>query len=87
MCLAVPGLVESIFESNGLRMAKVNFGGIRKSACLQLTPDASVGEYVLVHVGFAMSVINEDEAQRTLRMLRFDNELGELEPNSFEQEP
>ena len=79
MCLAIPGQVEQLFESNGLRMAKVNFGGIRKSACLQYTPDVEVGGYVLVHVGFAISVIDDAEARRTLDMLQLNNELVELQ--------
>ncbi len=78
MCLAIPGLVESTFESNGLKMAKVNFGGIRKNTCLQYTSDAVVGNYVLVHVGFAISIINEEEAARTLNALRVDHDFSAL---------
>lgn len=69
MCLAIPGLVEQIFHSSGLTMAKVNFGGIKKTTCLEYTPQAQVGNYVLVHVGFAISVIDEEEADRTLKLL------------------
>ncbi len=81
MCLAIPGLVESVFDSNGLKMARVNFGGIRKNTCLQYTPEACAGSYVLVHVGFAISVIDEQEASRTLKALQLDysSELAEFE--------
>ncbi len=78
MCLAIPGQIEQIFENQGLKMARVNFGGIRKSACLQYAPDATVGSYVLVHVGFAISVIDEDEARKTGQMLELNGELKEL---------
>ena len=79
MCLAIPGLLEEVFEESGLKMGKVNFGGIRKSTCLQYTPDAEPGAYVLVHVGFAISVIDEDEAKRTLAFLEESAEdLSEL---------
>lgn len=78
MCLAIPGKVEEIFEDAGLRMAKINFGGIKKSACLQYTPEAKEGNYVLVHVGFAISVINEEEAARTIKLLEETNEMKEL---------
>lgn len=78
MCLAIPGQVEEIFKHDGLRMAKVSFGGIRKSVCLEYTPEVSPGNYVLVHVGFAISVINEEEARRTYQLLESNNELSEL---------
>lgn len=82
MCLAVPGEVEEIFEADGLKMAKINFGGIRRSVCLEYTPDASPGEYVLVHVGFAISVIDKQEAERTFELLRLSDELKESIPKS-----
>ncbi|MCU0411853.1 MAG: HypC/HybG/HupF family hydrogenase formation chaperone [Bacteroidetes bacterium] len=58
-------------------MAKVSFGGVRKDICLELVPDAVVGEYVIVHVGFALNKLDEAEALETIRML---NEMGEAEP-------
>ncbi len=79
MCLAIPGLVEELFDQDGLSHARVNFGGIRKTVCLEYTPGVKPGDYVLVHVGFAISVIDELEAQRTLEILRANNELAELE--------
>ena len=76
MCLAIPGRVIEVFEAHGLRMGRVDFGGTIKKACLEQLPEASVGEYVLVHVGFALSVVDPAEAERTYRLLE---ELGFLE--------
>jgi hydrogenase expression/formation protein HypC len=70
MCLAIPGQIEQLYEQDGLKMAKVNFGGIRRAACLQYTPDAQEGEYVLVHVGFAISTINAEQAEATYKFLQ-----------------
>jgi len=66
MCLAVPGRVLSITEVDGTLMAEVDFGGVRKDVCLQYIPDATVGEYVVVHVGFAIQRLDEKSAQETL---------------------
>lgn len=80
MCLAVPGKITSISGSDPLiRTGKVNFGGIQKEVNLAYTPEAKIGDYVLVHVGFAISTINEVEAQRVFEYLQQMNELGELE--------
>ena len=76
MCLAVPGQVESIHEENGTRMGRVNFGGVVKEVCLAYLPDIAVGDYTIVHVGFAISRIDEISAQETLRTFA---ELGLLE--------
>ena len=75
MCLAVPGRVVATFEENGLRMARVSFGGIERAVCIETLPDVAVGEHVLVHVGFALSRVDEAEARRLLDYL---DELGEL---------
>lgn len=66
MCLAVPGRVVEVFDTDAseLRRGKIDFGGIRKEVCLAYTPDAAVGDYVLVHVGFALTVVDEAEANR-----------------------
>src|SRR3954451_1100686 len=66
MCLAVPGRVLSIAEVDGTVMAEVDFGGVRKEVCLQYIPDVTVGEYVVVHVGFAIQRLDERSAQETL---------------------
>jgi hydrogenase expression/formation protein HypC len=76
MCLAIPGRVVEIHEMDGMKMAKVNFGGMIKSVCLAYTPDAVPGDYVLVHVGFALSRVNQEEAERTFKLLE---ELGQLD--------
>ena len=76
MCLAVPGQVESIHEEHGTRMGRVNFGGVVKEICLAYLPDIAVGDYTIVHVGFAISRIDEASAQQTLRTFA---EIGLLE--------
>jgi hydrogenase expression/formation protein HypC len=81
MCLAVPGKIVSILieEHLGLRRGKADFGGIRKEICLDYTPDAQVGDYVMVHVGFALSIVNEEEAQRVFDALREFDLLEDLQ--------
>lgn len=78
MCLAIPGKIKSIeSQYNGLvRMAKVSFGGIIKEASLEMVPHAQIDDYVLVHVGVAISVVDEEEAKKTFRYLE---EMGEVE--------
>lgn len=82
MCLAIPGKVIEIvrFDGHGIRMAKANFGGVVKQVCLEYTPEVEVGDYVLVHVGFALSKVDEAEAERTYRLLEEMDQLAELEP-------
>lgn len=81
MCLAVPGKITSIYSAYGgmVKMAKVSFGGIIKEASLEMLPTAKEGDYVLVHVGVALSIVNEVEAQKTFRYLEEIGELKELE--------
>jgi hydrogenase expression/formation protein HypC len=79
MCLAIPGRVIERLEVDGLRMARVSFGGMMKQICVEYTPDAVPGDYVLVHVGFALSKVDEREAERTFKLLEELNQLGELE--------
>jgi len=82
MCLAIPGLVLSISGHEQLmRMGQVKFGGITKEVSLAYVPEAKVGDYVIVHVGFAISILNEAEANRVFEYLREMDELQELEPN------
>jgi hydrogenase expression/formation protein HypC len=80
MCLGVPGKITEIYESGGLRMGKIDFGGITREACLEYLPETQVGDYVVVHVGFAISALSEEEAQATLDTLReisnIEQELG-----------
>jgi len=79
MCLAIPGKVIESFEQRGLRMAKVQFGGITREACLEYVPETQVGDYVLVHVGFAISRVDEEEARRTYELLESMDQLTELD--------
>jgi hydrogenase expression/formation protein HypC len=81
MCLAVPGKVVETLQADGMKMAKVSFGGMIKQICVEYTPEAIPGDYVLVHVGFALSRIDAEEAERTLKLLE---ELGQL--TEFEAE-
>jgi len=79
MCLAIPGKIESISGNDPLtRMGKINFGGILKEASLAYVPEAKVGDYVIVHVGFALSRLDEDEAQKVFEFLKEMEELSEL---------
>ncbi len=74
MCIGIPGKVIEVYQQDGLPMGKVEFGGILKEICLAYTPEARVGQYVLVHVGFAISRIDEAEAEQTFSCLQ---EIGE----------
>lgn len=69
MCLALPGKILSIREMSDLLMGEVDFSGVKRTVCLAYTPEAQEGDYVIVHVGFAISILNETEAQRTLDLL------------------
>lgn len=69
MCLGIPGKIVEIYEQNSLRMGKVDFGGVIKEACLAYVPEAQIGDYTIIHVGFALNVIDEVEAQKTLQLL------------------
>lgn len=84
MCLGVPGKVIEIYDSGGMKMGKVDFGGVVRETCLAYVPEIELGDYTLIHVGFAISQISEEEAQETLKLLRelgeFEAELG-LEPD------
>ncbi|GGD70608.1 hydrogenase assembly protein HypC [Emticicia aquatilis] len=84
MCLAIPGKIKSIeYQYDGLvRMAKVVFGGITKEASLEMVPDAKEGDYVLVHVGVAISIVDEEEAQKTFKYLEEIGEIDELVQHS-----
>jgi hydrogenase expression/formation protein HypC len=76
MCLAIPGKVEEITSEGGLRVGRVNFGGIVKRVCLDYVPEVEVGDYTIVHVGFALSKIDEETARQTLADFR---EMGVLD--------
>ena len=80
MCLGVPGKIVEVTEKKGLRMAQVDFGGIVREACLEYLPEANVGDYTVIHVGFAISLLSEEEAKASLEMLQeiidLEDELG-----------
>ena len=79
MCLAVPGKITELHDERGVPMARVDFGGITREVCMAYLPEARLGEYVVVHVGFALSQVDEEEAARTLADLKKMGELAELE--------
>ena len=80
MCLAIPGKILSTYGEDFARMARVSFGGIVKDVSLAYVPEANEGEYVIVHVGFAISVVDEAEAMRTFEFLKQMGEMEELDP-------
>jgi hydrogenase expression/formation protein HypC len=69
MCLGVPGKIIEIYQSNGLSMGKIDFGGVTREACLAYVPEARLGDYTIIHVGFALHLISEEEAQETLDLI------------------
>jgi hydrogenase expression/formation protein HypC len=85
MCLAIPGKVLRV-ETNreGIRMGRTNFGGVVKQVCLEYTPEVGIGDYVLVHVGFALGKVDEAEAARTYSLLEEMKQLSELDVPEFE---
>jgi hydrogenase expression/formation protein HypC len=80
MCLGIPGKIIEIYKKENLQMGRIDFGGVIREACLEYVPEAEVGEYVVVHVGFAISQLSEEEAKETLELLReigeFSSEIG-----------
>ena len=79
MCLGIPGKVVETFRDHGILMGKVDFGGVAKRVCLEHVPDVALGEYVLVHVGFALAKVDEAEARRVFEFLEGMEQLGELD--------
>lgn len=69
MCLGIPAKIIELYETNGMKMAKVDFGGVIKEACMEYLPEAKLGDYTLIHVGFGLSIIDEQEAQETISLL------------------
>ncbi len=84
MCLGIPGRITEIWDDRGTRMATVDFGGVTRTACLAYLPGATVGNYTIIHAGFALTVIDEAAAHRTLATFRelglLDDELGGRQP-------
>jgi hydrogenase expression/formation protein HypC len=77
MCLAIPGKVSLIEEKDGTHTGRIQFGGVSRRACLDFVPEAKVGDYVMVHVGFAISVVDREEAERTYALLESMGVLAE----------
>ncbi|RPJ36865.1 MAG: HypC/HybG/HupF family hydrogenase formation chaperone, partial [Chloroflexi bacterium] len=70
MCLGVPGKIIEIYTDRGLRMCKIDFGGAVREACLETLPEANIGDYTIVHAGFALNILSEEDAKITLDLLR-----------------
>jgi len=76
MCLGVPAKIIELYEKDGLQMARVDFGGVMREACLAYVPEAQVGDYCVIHVGFALNLVSEQEAQETMELLKQITDLG-----------
>jgi hydrogenase expression/formation protein HypC len=70
MCLAIPGKIIEMYTSNGLQMGKLDFGGVTREVCLAYVPEAKLGDYAIIHVGFALSIVSETEALETIELLK-----------------
>jgi hydrogenase expression/formation protein HypC len=77
MCLGIPAKVIELYETNGMKMAKVDFGGVIKEACMEYLPEVKTGDYTIVHVGFGLSILDEKEAMETMELLRQIDIQGE----------
>jgi hydrogenase expression/formation protein HypC len=82
MCLGIPAKIVELYQKEGTRMGKVDFGGVLREVCFETLPEAQVGEYAIIHVGFAISSMDEQDAMETLELLREIDEAGaEMEAN------
>jgi hydrogenase expression/formation protein HypC len=79
MCLGIPGKIITIYENHGTKMAKIDFGGVSREACIEVIPEAKPSDWTIVHAGFALNLLSEDEAQETLDILQEMSELAEEE--------
>lgn len=77
MCLGVPGKILEIYQSGGLRMCKIDFGGVVREACIETLPEAKPGDYTIIHAGFALNILSEEEARETLDLLREISDINE----------
>ncbi len=84
MCLAIPGKIIEIYDENGLIMGKIDYSGTVNRACLAYVPEAQIGDYVIVHAGFAISLLNEEEAQKSLEA--WDEVIDKLKEEGYEVE-
>jgi hydrogenase expression/formation protein HypC len=79
MCLGIPGKIVEIFEKNAVKMAKVDFSGVVQEVCIETLPEAKIGNYAIVHAGFALNLLDEEEAKETLDLL---NELSMIDEDN-----
>jgi len=79
MCLGIPGKILTIYEDHGTKMAKIDFGGVSREACIEVIPDAKPGDWTIVHAGFALNLLSEEEAQETLEILREMSKFADQE--------
>jgi len=79
MCLGIPGKILTIYEDHGTKMAKIDFGGVTREACIEVIPEAKPGDWTIVHAGFALNLLSESDAEETLNILREMAELAEEE--------
>jgi len=83
MCLGIPGKIISIYENHGTKMAKIDFGGVSREACIEVIPEAKPGDWTIIHAGFALNLLSEAEAQETLDILQEMSELAEQEEKNL----
>lgn len=83
MCLGIPGKIISIYENHGTKMAKIDFGGVSREACIEVIPEAKPGDWTIIHAGFALNLLSEAEAQETLDVLQEMSELAEQEEKNL----
>ena len=76
MCLGIPGKITEIYDSGAMKMCKIDFGGVVREVCIQALPDAQIGDWTIVHAGFALNILSEEEAAETLEAL---NEISMIE--------
>ena len=81
MCLGIPGKIKEIFEINGIKMGKVDYSGVEVEVCLEATPKAKLNEYVIVHAGFSISRLSDEEAKETINLLQGIDEIAREEYN------
>jgi hydrogenase expression/formation protein HypC len=79
MCLGIPGKIVSIYEDHGTKMAKIDFGGVNREACIEVIPEAKPGDWTIVHAGFALNLLSEADAQETLEILQEMSDLADQE--------
>jgi hydrogenase expression/formation protein HypC len=77
MCLGIPGKILTIYDDHGTKMAQIDFGGVTREACVEVVPEAQIGDWTIVHAGFALNLLSEDEALETLQILKEMSDLAD----------